>query len=140
MDAITATDDEIRAVLAEAEVPPLLPALAYVTGDLSLLRDDLRPDPILMGLPQGGMTAEQQATARASRSTRWCGSATTDPGSLPHPGATTCCGSRRTSWAAPTWPSTCRCSKRSSRSGATTGARRSGARPTSHPTPTSASR
>ncbi len=65
MDAITATDDEIRAVLAEAEVPPLLPALAYVTGDLSLLRDDLRPDPILMGLPQGGMSAEQQTTARA---------------------------------------------------------------------------
>ena len=49
MDAITATDDEIRAALAEAEVPPLLPALAYVTGDLSLLRDDLRPDPILWG-------------------------------------------------------------------------------------------
>jgi 4-hydroxyacetophenone monooxygenase len=62
--AITATDDELRAYLAEAEIPPLLPALAYVTGDLSLLRDDLRPDPNLLALPQGGMTVEQQAVAR----------------------------------------------------------------------------
>ena len=65
MDAIAATDDELRAVLAEAEIPPLLPALAYVTGDLSLLRDDLRPDPMLIALPQGGMSAAQQDTARA---------------------------------------------------------------------------
>lgn len=62
--AITATDDELRAHLAEAEVPPLLPALAYVTGDLSLLRDDLRPDANLLALPQGGMSAEQQTVAR----------------------------------------------------------------------------
>ena len=63
--AITATDDELRAYLADAELPPLLPALAYATGDLSLLRDDLRPDPNLLALPQGGMSAKQQATARA---------------------------------------------------------------------------
>lgn len=63
--AITATDDELRAYLADAEIPPLLPALAYATGDLSLLRDDLRPDPHLLALPQGGMSAEQQDTARA---------------------------------------------------------------------------
>ena len=61
---ITATDDELRAYLADAEIPPLLPALAYATGDLSLLRDDLRPDPALLALPQGGMTADQQARAR----------------------------------------------------------------------------
>jgi 4-hydroxyacetophenone monooxygenase len=61
---ITATDGELRAYLAEAEIPPLLPALAYLTGELSLLRDDLLPDPTLLALPQGGMTADQQATAR----------------------------------------------------------------------------
>src|SRR5581483_202203 len=63
-EPITATDDELRAALAEAEVPPLLPALAYATGDLSLLRPELRCDPLLMTMPQGGLTEEQQATAR----------------------------------------------------------------------------
>ena len=61
---ITASDDEIRAHLAEAEVPPLLPAVAYATGDLSLLRDDLRPDPSMVALPQGGMGDDQLAAAR----------------------------------------------------------------------------
>jgi 4-hydroxyacetophenone monooxygenase len=64
IEPITESDDEIRAFLAEAEVPPLLPALAYATGDLSLLRDDLRPDPMMFALPQGGLTEEQQAAAR----------------------------------------------------------------------------
>ncbi|HEY8524939.1 MAG TPA: NAD(P)/FAD-dependent oxidoreductase [Acidimicrobiales bacterium] len=64
VEPITASDDELRAILAEAEVPPLLPALAYATGDLRLLRDHLRPDPMLFQLPQGGLTEEQQAEAR----------------------------------------------------------------------------
>jgi 4-hydroxyacetophenone monooxygenase len=62
--AITAGDDEIRVALADAELPPLLPALAYLTGDLSLLRDDLRVDPLLVAMPQGGLTDEQQAAVR----------------------------------------------------------------------------
>jgi len=64
IEPITESDDEIRAAIAEAEIPPLLPALAYVTGDLSLLRDNLRPDPMLIGMPQGGLTDEQLAEAR----------------------------------------------------------------------------
>ena len=63
-DPITATDEEIRAALDDAVLPPLLAALAHVTGDLSLLRDDLRIDPMLIAEPQGGLTEEQQATAR----------------------------------------------------------------------------
>ena len=35
---ISASDDELRAILLEAELPPMLPALAYATGDMSLLR------------------------------------------------------------------------------------------------------
>ncbi len=64
VEPISETDEEIRAALEDAEVPPLLPALAYLTGDLSLLRDDLRPDPLLIAMPQGGLTDEQLATAR----------------------------------------------------------------------------
>ena len=61
---ITATDDEIRAALEQAEVPALLPAMAYLSGDLSLLRDDLRPEAMLLGMPQGGLTDAQQAEVR----------------------------------------------------------------------------
>jgi 4-hydroxyacetophenone monooxygenase len=61
---ITESDDELRAILEQAELPPLLPALAYATGDLSLLRDDLRPDPLLFSMPQGGLTDEQQVAVR----------------------------------------------------------------------------
>lgn len=57
-------DHVIRAALQDADIPSLLPTLAYVTGDLSLLRDDLRPDPTdLLGV-QGGLTEEQQQEAR----------------------------------------------------------------------------
>ena len=62
---ITESDDELRALLLAAELPPLLPALAYATGNMSLLRDHLKPDPLLFGaMPQGGLTDEQQAEIR----------------------------------------------------------------------------
>jgi 4-hydroxyacetophenone monooxygenase len=63
--AITASDDDIRAALADAELPPLLPSLAYLTGDLSLLREDLRVDPMLVTMPQGGLSDDQQRAVRA---------------------------------------------------------------------------
>ncbi|CAN5435236.1 NAD(P)/FAD-dependent oxidoreductase [soil metagenome] len=42
-----------------------MPALAYATGDLTLLREGLRPDPLLMAMEQGGLTEEQQADIRS---------------------------------------------------------------------------
>ncbi len=62
---ITADDDTLRAVLNDAFLPALLPALAYATGDFGLLRDDLRAARVQVGSPQGGMSAEQQERARA---------------------------------------------------------------------------
>src|SRR5437660_4725915 len=64
IEPITETDDEIRSMLEDAEIPPLLPALAYATGNLSLLRDDLRPNALMLALPQGGLDETQLAAAR----------------------------------------------------------------------------
>jgi 4-hydroxyacetophenone monooxygenase len=55
----------MRRALDDAFLPALLPALAQATGDFSLLREDLRPPGVMPGIPQGGMTDEQQAAARA---------------------------------------------------------------------------
>jgi 4-hydroxyacetophenone monooxygenase len=65
VEPIVESDDQITQALAQAELPPLLAALASITGDLSLLRDELRPDPMLLAFPQGGLNTEQQAMARA---------------------------------------------------------------------------
>jgi 4-hydroxyacetophenone monooxygenase len=65
IEPITLSDEELRLALESADLPALLPALAHVTGDLSLLRDDLRIDPLLMGDDQGGLTPEQQEAVRA---------------------------------------------------------------------------
>ena len=59
-----ASDDELRSAIAHADVVSLLPALAYATGDLSLLRDDLRIDKANIRQPDAGLTPEQVATAR----------------------------------------------------------------------------
>ena len=61
---ITAGDDEIRRALEDVEVPPLLVAVATLTGDLSLLRDDLAPSAAESFDPTAGITPEQAATAR----------------------------------------------------------------------------
>ncbi|MEP6659358.1 MAG: NAD(P)/FAD-dependent oxidoreductase [Acidimicrobiales bacterium] len=64
IEPIVEDDGFIRAALADADVPALLPALVYITGDFSLLRDELRIDPTLILQDQAGLTPEQLATAR----------------------------------------------------------------------------
>ena len=64
-EPLTASDDEIVAALAEAELPALLPALAHLTGDRTLLDPELRVDPLLINEAQGGLTPEQQERVRA---------------------------------------------------------------------------
>lgn len=65
IEPIREDDAFIERALADAFLPALLPALAQVTGDFSLLRDDLRPQGAMPGIPQGGMSDAQQAEARA---------------------------------------------------------------------------
>ncbi len=59
--------EAIVAAVADAELAPLLAALAHALGDASLLSDDLRP-PLRPAeaeiFPQGGMDEAQQARAR----------------------------------------------------------------------------
>ena len=62
---ITATNEEIRAKLEDADLPSLLPTLAYITGDLTLLRPELRIDPAMLAeADQAGLTPEQQSAIR----------------------------------------------------------------------------
>jgi 4-hydroxyacetophenone monooxygenase len=61
---VDASSSDIRAAVEAADVLALLPALAHLTGDLSILRDDLRPDPALLVQPDAGYTADQLAAAR----------------------------------------------------------------------------
>ncbi|MEY2457066.1 MAG: 4-hydroxyacetophenone monooxygenase, partial [Acidimicrobiaceae bacterium] len=56
--------ESARRVVRVAHVPALLVALAQVTGDLSLLSDDLRPDATRVQEPHGGMSPEQWARGR----------------------------------------------------------------------------
>src|SRR5580704_1044376 len=61
---ITEDDAFIRAALQSAEIPALLLALSQATGDLSILRPDLRPDASDLLGAQGGLSEEQLAAAR----------------------------------------------------------------------------
>jgi len=64
IEPITADDATIAQALEDAFLPGLLPALAQATGDFSLLSDELRPPAMQPGVPQGGMSDQQQAKAR----------------------------------------------------------------------------
>jgi 4-hydroxyacetophenone monooxygenase len=63
--SFAADDETLARHVADAAVPAILPALAFLTGDTDLLREDLRPDPLRMLEPDAGYDAEQMATARA---------------------------------------------------------------------------
>ena len=63
-EPITDDDDAIRAAVADADVVALLAAVAQLTGDRSILRDDLRPDPGRLLEPEAGLGPEQMARAR----------------------------------------------------------------------------
>jgi len=64
---ITATREDIEAAVLQGDLPSLLASLAMITGDESLIAEDLRPPTPPMGAtvqPQGGMSEAAQAKAR----------------------------------------------------------------------------
>jgi 4-hydroxyacetophenone monooxygenase len=61
---IGASDELIAAAVADVAPTPLLAAIAALTGDLSLLRDDLRPDTGSFD-PNAGLSEEQLEASRA---------------------------------------------------------------------------
>lgn len=68
-EPITEDDEALRAIVAKAELPVLLTALAAATGDLSALTPERRPPlppRIRAMLLHGGMAEEQQADVRAA--------------------------------------------------------------------------
>ena len=63
--AITEPDEFIRAALEEANIPALMVSLVHVTGDMNIIRGDIRPHPRVLGDPYVGITEAQRATVRA---------------------------------------------------------------------------
>jgi 4-hydroxyacetophenone monooxygenase len=64
-DTIDATDEQLQAGVEAADVITLLLAVAHHTGDRSVLRDELRPDPLLLLQPDAGFTEAQIAQVRS---------------------------------------------------------------------------
>jgi 4-hydroxyacetophenone monooxygenase len=66
--AITEDDRTIESALQDAHVPSLMAALVHLTGDVGIVRGDIRPSSdfatFLMD-PQGGISLEHQAKIRA---------------------------------------------------------------------------
>ena len=60
----TASDEEIHAAVAHVEMPPLLVAVAHLTGDHTILADDLAPDQLRLLEPDVGQTPEQLERGR----------------------------------------------------------------------------
>ncbi|MCL2470189.1 MAG: NAD(P)/FAD-dependent oxidoreductase [Propionibacteriaceae bacterium] len=67
-EPITESDEFLRQIAAQADLPALLAALAAATRDTTFLTEDLRPPlpPVdTVNHPHGGMTAAQQEKGRA---------------------------------------------------------------------------
>ncbi|MCU1374559.1 MAG: hapE, partial [Actinomycetia bacterium] len=64
-EPVDASDEAIREAVADSPLPPLLAAVAHLTGDHSLVRDDLRPDLTRVLEPDAGYSPEQVEAGRA---------------------------------------------------------------------------
>jgi 4-hydroxyacetophenone monooxygenase len=62
---ISEDDAAIERALKDAHLPSLLPALAHITGDISLLKPELTPDTSTFAGDQGGLSPDKQEEVRA---------------------------------------------------------------------------
>jgi 4-hydroxyacetophenone monooxygenase len=62
---ITEPGGFIKAALEEANIPALMVSLVHITGDMNIIRGDIRPHPRVLGDPYVGITEAQQAAVRA---------------------------------------------------------------------------
>lgn len=62
---VTNDDELIRKALKEAHIPTLMAALVHITGDIDVIRGEIRPVNAFFGDAQGGITEAQQETIRA---------------------------------------------------------------------------
>lgn len=63
-DPVTESDEAIRQALQDANIPALMTALVHLTGNLDLLRGEIRPDASNFVDLQCGIPPEQQEKAR----------------------------------------------------------------------------
>ncbi len=61
---VTNDDEIIRKALKEAHIPSLMAALVHITGDIGLIRGEIRPTNAFFGDAQGGITEAQQEKIR----------------------------------------------------------------------------
>lgn len=71
--SITEDDEAIRAALNEANIPSLMNTLVQLTGDVSIIRGDIKPNIELFGDAQGGISAADQAGVREQAFRVLCG-------------------------------------------------------------------
>ncbi len=63
LKTITATDEAIRTHLATAHIPSLMLALCHMTGDMSIIRGDVKPQMAFLN-PDDGLTETQRQWVR----------------------------------------------------------------------------
>ena len=64
LQPIKASDEALKKALEEAHMPSLVLALVHLTGDMDLLRGDIRPQMVFLS-PEDGLTDEQRERVRA---------------------------------------------------------------------------
>src|SRR5690349_17518393 len=61
---ISDSDETIRAALESAHLPSLIAALVHLTGDVNLVKGEIKPVYDFFGDGQGGLTDQQRASTK----------------------------------------------------------------------------